>query len=132
MITLELSNLNYLLCKVKKKIVEYLEHRMIVKYNNFLIVVLNAVFLIQTSVLHFTSLNLTICMRLEQCKTVNVCSIGIGSERMKTKNHVVYKMIFKYKKNQAWREFFNWKSKKKINLNSTFLKVYKEEIIQMT
>ena len=35
---------------------------MIVKYNNFLIVVLNAVFfLIQTSVLHFTALNLTIC-----------------------------------------------------------------------
>ena len=55
-------------------------------------------FLIKTSVLHFTSVNLTICMRLEQCKTVNVCSIDIGSERMKTKNHVVYKMIFKLKK----------------------------------
>lgn len=98
---------------------------MIVKYYDFLIVGLNVVFWIQTSVLRFTSLNLTICMRLEQRKTANVCCTDIGSERMK-KNHVVYKMILKYKKSLSFDARFsieNWKK----NLNSIFIKFIREK-----
>ena len=88
---------------------------MIVKYYDFLIVGLNVVFWIQTSVLRFTSLNLTICMRLEQRKTANVCCTDVGSERMK-KNHVVYKMILKYKKSLSLTRDFQLKIEKKISI----------------